>query len=182
VTSPTDTVSVPEILPFTPPDLAVTKAASVATADAGDLVTYTLEYWNVSGDSATDFTITDTYDSRYMTVVNAAGGDTSEVGTIVWTIAGPLAVEDGVQTITYTMRVKSEMPSGTTHVKNTVVIFTEDDTDTSNNTASEVVDVAEELPFLPFTGGPLSQLSLYSLLTAAAGMALLLELRRTRKA
>jgi uncharacterized repeat protein (TIGR01451 family) len=178
----TATADVEVYLPFTPPDLTITKAASVSHAGPEDVVTYTLEYRNLSGDAPEDFTITDTYDSRYMTVVNASGGDTSTVGTIVWTIPGPLHVEDGWQTITYTMRVKSEIPSGTTHVKNTVVIYTPEDSNTGNDSDSEVVDISEELPFLPFTGGPFSPLPLYSLLMAAAGMALLLGLRRRRDA
>jgi uncharacterized repeat protein (TIGR01451 family) len=176
----TATASVDVFAPFTPPDLTITKAASVATAGPGDVVTYTLHYRNLSGDAPVDFTITDTYDSRYMTVEKATGADTSVLGKIVWTIPGPLAVEDGVQTLTYTMRVKATIPSGTTHVNNTVVIFTPDDSNLTNDSATAVVDISETLPFLPFTGGPLSPLSLYALLTAAAGMALLLGLRRRR--
>ncbi|MDO8879436.1 MAG: hypothetical protein Q7W44_01330, partial [Coriobacteriia bacterium] len=173
--------NVEEFLPFTELDLAITKLANKAEADPGELITYTLTYWNTGELAAYNFTITDDFDERYVTVVDAAGG-TVVGGKITWTIAGPLAMEDGKQTITYTVRVKSAMPDGVTNVDNVVVIDHPLDSDPSNNTDDErvVVRVVVEEPFLPFTGGE------YALLIAiAAGAATLgtaLRLRRDQAA
>ncbi|MEA5075143.1 MAG: SdrD B-like domain-containing protein [Coriobacteriia bacterium] len=166
--------NVEEFLPFTELDLAITKSVNKATADPGELLTYTLTYWNTSDVVAYDFTITDDYDQRYVTVVNAAGGTVAD-GKIVWTLAGPLDKADGKQTITYTVRVVNDMPDGTTNVDNVVVIRHPDDTDPSNNTddARTVVRVGE--PFLPFTGGEYLLLIGLAALAASAGAVLRLR-------
>ena len=173
--------NIEEFLPFTELDLAITKLANKAEADPGELITYTLTYWNTGELVAYNFTITDDFDERYVTVVDAAGGTVAD-GKITWALAGPLAMEDGKQTITYTVRVKSAMPDGVTNVDNVVVIDHPLDSDPTNNTDDErvVVRVVEEEPFLPFTGGE------YALLIAiAAGAATLgtvLRLRRDQAA
>ncbi len=166
--------NVEEFLPFTELDLAITKSVNKATADPGELLTYTLTYWNTSDVVAYDFTITDDYDQRYVTVVNAAGGTVAD-GKIVWTLAGPLDKADGKQTITYTVRVVNNMPDGTTNVDNVVVIRHPGDTDPSNNTddARTVVRVGE--PFLPFTGGEYLLLIGLAALAASAGAVLRLR-------
>lgn len=161
--------NIEEFLPFTELDLAITKAVSKATAAPGDLLTYTLTYWNNGELVAYNFSIVDDYDERYLTPVDVSGG-TVAGGKITWELPGPLAMEDGKQTITYTMRVKAAMPEGTTRINNVVVIDHPLDTDPTNNTddARVVVRVVEEEPFLPFTGGE------YVLLIAvAAGAATL---------
>jgi len=168
--------NVEEFLPFTELDLAITKAVDKKTADPGDLLTYTLTYWNTSDVVAYGFTITDDFDERYVTVVDAAGGAVAN-GKIVWNMAGPLAEADGKQTITYTVRVVEDMPNGTTNVDNVVVIRHPDDSDPSNNTddARTVVRVSDEEPFLPFTGG--EYLLLIGLAALAASAGALLRLR-----
>ena len=168
--------NVEEFLPFTELDLAITKAVDKKTADPGDLLTYTLTYWNTSDVVAYGFTITDDFDERYVTVVDAAGGAVAN-GRIVWNMAGPLAEADGKQTITYTVRVVEDMPNGTTNVDNVVVIRHPDDSDPSNNTddARTVVRVSDEEPFLPFTGG--EYLLLIGLAALAASAGALLRLR-----
>jgi uncharacterized repeat protein (TIGR01451 family) len=162
--------NVEEFLPFTELDLAITKAVDKKTADPGDLLTYTLTYWNTSDVVAYGFTITDDFDERYVTVVDAAGGAVAN-GKIVWNMAGPLAEADGKQTITYTVRVVEDMPNGTTNVDNVVVIRHPDDSDPSNNTddARTVVRVSDEEPFLPFTGGEYLLLIGLAALAASAG-------------
>ncbi len=145
-----------------PPDLAVTKSANKATASPGELVTYTLTYTNTEDPLvapnaiAEDFTIADDFDGRYASVVDAAGGTVAGSG-ITWAIAGPLAPgESG--TITYTMRIDSTMPLGTTNVDNVVVIRSTGDPNPDNDSDTARVRVStgsgtEEEPFLPFTGG-----------------------------
>ncbi|MHB1135420.1 MAG: hypothetical protein ACYC1X_01335, partial [Coriobacteriia bacterium] len=169
-----ESVEVEPFLPFTEPDLAITKSVDKATAQPGQLLTYTLTYWNIGEADAYDFTITDDFDQRYVTVVNAAGGVVSD-GKIVWTLEGPLSEADGKQTITYTVRVISTMPVGTTNVDNVVVIVHPDDGDLSNNTDTARTVVREEEPFLPFTGG--EYLLLIGLAAVAATAGAVLRLR-----
>jgi uncharacterized repeat protein (TIGR01451 family) len=167
-----------EFLPFTELDLAITKAVDKPTAKPGDLLTYTLTYWNTGDLVAYNFTIVDDYDEAHLTVVDAAGG-TVAGGKITWQLPGPLAREDGKQTITYTMRVKASMPEGTTNVRNTVVIDHPLDADPTNNTDDALVIVrvpAEEEPFLPFTGG--EYMLLIVVAAAAATLGTLLRFRR----
>jgi len=147
-----------EFLPFTDIDLAITKVADVEAADPGDTITYTLTYRNLGETEASNFTIVDDFDERYVIVQDSAGGVVSD-GKITWTLAGPLSMADGPQTITYTVKVIDDMPDGTTNVDNTVVISHPDDHDPSNNSDDERVPVdnpmlpfTPEEPFLPFTG------------------------------
>jgi uncharacterized repeat protein (TIGR01451 family) len=161
--------NVEEFLPFTELDLAITKAAGVVYADPGEIVTYTLTYWNNGELPATNYTIVDDFDERYVTVVNANGGVVSG-GKITWTMAGPLAMEDGKQTLTYTVRVDEDMPDGTTYIDNVVVISHPLDSDPTNNTDNDRIIVGE--PFLPFTGGELGLILGAALLTAVFGLVL----------
>ena len=161
-------------VPFTELDLAITKTVDKTTAKPGELLTYTLTYWNTSDVVAYDFTITDDFDQRYITVVNAAGGTVAD-GKIVWSLAGPLAQADGKQTITYTARVIGTMPVGTTNIDNVVVIEHPDDSDPTNNTdrARTVVKIVrDEEPFLPFTGGEYLLLIGLAAVAATAGTVL----------
>lgn len=147
--------------PF-PPDMAIVKSVDKATADPGDLVTYTLTYTNTEdplvapNSVATNIAIMDDFDGRYSTVVNAGGGTQS--GTeLAWTVAGPVGPgESG--TISYTMRIASTMPTGTTNVDNVVVIRSAGDDNPDNDRDTARVKVAVDEPFLPFTGGELSLL------------------------
>jgi uncharacterized repeat protein (TIGR01451 family) len=159
-------------------DLAIIKAANRATAKPGDLITYTLTYWNNGELPATAFTIVDDFDERYVTVVDAGGGVVSG-GKITWTLAGPLVKADGMKTLTYSVRVNASMPVGTTYVDNVVVIDHPRDADRSNNrgTARVSVTVASE-PFLPFTGAEYLLLLAIALGVGTIGVALRLRPRR----
>ena len=170
-----ESVRVEPFLPFTEPDLTITKSVDKATADPGELLTYTLTYWNMGDAAAYDFTIEDDFDQRYVTVVDAAGGTVAD-GKIVWAFEGPLDPEDGKKTITYTVRITRDMPEGTTNVDNVVVIVDPLDGDDSNNTdrARSKVRVPGE-PFLPFTGG--EYLLLIGLAAVAATLGTVIRLR-----
>lgn len=165
-----------EFLTFTELDLAITKLADDHTVDEGQLVTYTLTYWNLmTEEDAYDYTIVDDYDERYMTIVNANGGTVAD-GKISWKFAGPLSYEMGKQTLTYTARVSSDMPEKTTYIDNVVVIDDDRDFNYSNNRDDErVVYRPEGEPFLPFTGGEYRLL--FGFAVAAAVLGLLLRLR-----
>jgi len=166
--------NIEEFLPFTELDLAITKSVDKATAEPGELLTYTLKYWNNGETVATNFTIVDDYDERYVTVVDAAGGTVSG-GKITWNLAGPLAKEDGFKTVTYTMRVVGDMPEGTTNVDN-VVISHPDDSDPTNNTDDARVRVGE--PFLPFTGTEALILLFGAVLASVAGLGMRIRASR----
>jgi uncharacterized repeat protein (TIGR01451 family) len=165
------------LLPF-PPDLSIEKTPNKEMAEPGETVTYTLVYRNLDlapNSIATNFTITDDFDGRYMTVVDDAGGAVSG-STITWFFPGPLGPGE-LGTITYRLKVNTDMPVGTTNVDNVVVLDYPDDSDTSNNRAEARVRVpvsetpADE-PFLPFTGGDAAMLMGMIALTSALGAAL----------
>ncbi|MHB8966282.1 MAG: SdrD B-like domain-containing protein, partial [Coriobacteriia bacterium] len=167
-----------DFLPFTDIDLAITKVADVESVEPGDVVTYTLTYRNLGETEAMDFTIEDDFDERYMTVVDSAGG-TVAGGTITWTLAGPLGMDDGPQTIVYTMKVIDELPEGVASIDNVVAIDHPDDNDPRNDTDDETVSVEPFLPFtpdddpfLPFTGGEALLLVLAAVISLGLGLTL----------
>ncbi len=175
-----DSLIVDVFLPFTPPDIKLEKAAIGEEFSPGDLVSYTLTYTNIGDGPASNFTIVDDYDQRYMSVEDAGGG-VDDGDKITWTIAGPVGPEEQ-GSVTYTMRLNSDFESGTTQVCNTAVATVTGDVDTSNNTASDCVSVSfveptpapeeEEEEFLPFTGGELGLIVLVALIALAGGLAL----------
>jgi uncharacterized repeat protein (TIGR01451 family) len=170
--------NIEEFLPFTELDLAITKVADRDSAAPGALVTYTLTYWNNGELAAENYTIVDDFDERYVTVVDANGGVVSG-GKITWTMAGPLALEDGKQTLTYTVRIDDDMPDGRTNVDNVVVIDHPQDADPTNNTDDERVVVRVSEQFLPFTGTEAWLLLAAALAAGTAGLALRLAPRKT---
>ncbi len=96
---------------------AFSKAADKSSASTGEIVTYTLTYTNTGSlPIAGPFTIVDNYDQLYVTPVDANGG-VDNGDTITWMDSSGLSPGES-RTITYTLRVKSDMPEGTTYVKN----------------------------------------------------------------
>jgi|GEM_PF-3150737 len=163
--------------PFTAPDVKVVKSADVRSAIPGDVITYTLTYQNIGEGTASGVTLVDDYPQAYVDVVDAGGGTVSG-GRITWEFPDSLFASDGPQTVTYTVKVKANLPAGTTVLRNTVVIATPDDTDPSNNTSSWNVTTetflpfTETEPFLPFTGGDWTLLGLAAALALGAGLGL----------
>ncbi len=164
------------------PDLAIQKSVEPTLAARGDTVAYTLTWENVGEYKAENYTITDDFDERYMTVVDPAGGVVAD-GKITWTFAGPLEPGAEPMTLTYTMQVLDTVPTDVTVVDNTVVIAHPDDTDLTNNSDDASLEIEPfapftpsnpEQPFLPFTGGDVALL----LFAAAASTAIGLLLRR----
>ena len=165
--------------PFAPfPEMSLVKDVSKSEAAAGDTLTYTLTYTMDKGDLvATDvFTIVDDYDEQYMTVVDAAGG-TVAGGKITWNLSGPLA-EGESGSITYTLKVSDEMPSGTTEIPNTACLDFVGDNTPEDNCDDALVTVRfapftpQGEPFLPFTGFDGMRLALLAMLMVVAGVAL----------
>jgi uncharacterized repeat protein (TIGR01451 family) len=149
-------------LPFSPPDLTIDKTADKTEAVAGDSVVYTLTYENLGPGVASDITIVDDFDERYVTVTDAGGGTVAD-GKITWNISGPLYAEDGAQKISYTVKIDPDLSESVKIIRNTVVISEPTEVNTDNNTDTWEVDV--EAPFLPFTGG---QVLLMALITGFA--------------
>lgn len=160
-----------KFLPFTELDLAITKVADDHTVDEGQLVKYTLTYWNNGELAAENFTIVDDYDERYLTIVDAAGGVVAG-GKITWTLPGPLVKADGMKTITYTARVIADMPDSTTNIDNVVEISHPRDTVPGNNKDNERVVYTVSEPFLPFTGGEFVLLLGFAVAVGALGLLL----------
>lgn len=159
-------------LAFTELDLAITKVADDHTVDEGQLVTYTLTYWNLSADEdAYDYTIVDDYDERYITIVDANGGTVSD-GKITWNFAGPLTAAMGEQRLSYTARVIADMPDRKTNIDNVVRISDDRDFNESNNVDDERVVYDPDDPYLPFTGGEFGLLAGAALLASVAGVML----------
>ena len=147
------------------------------TVKAGDYVIYTLTWWNNGDLAAEDYTIVDDYDERYVDVVDASGGVDAS-GKITWIFAGPLAKEDGKQTLTYKVKIKDTVSDEkTTNIDNVVVIAHPDDTDPANNTDDERVVVNPE--FLPFTGGDYALI--FAIALAAIALGGVLRFRAARR-
>jgi uncharacterized repeat protein (TIGR01451 family) len=154
-------------IPFTPPDLGIEKSVSATVVDPGQEVVYTLKYFNDGAGSATDFVIVDDYDEVNMDVVNAAGGTVSG-GKITWNIAGPLA-PGASATITYRMRVKSDVEVGTL-IDNTATISIAELSDPTMGDNTDKVRISVGEPFLPFTGADVTLLLLAAAALALAGV------------
>jgi hypothetical protein len=103
-----------------------------------------------------------------MTPVDVAGA-TASGGVLEWIDLVPLEVGES-RSITYTMRVHSNMPTGLTHVDNVAVIYP------GGDRANWRVDVTVDEPFLPFTGGEWMLLVLAA--AVSMGVGLLLRQRR----
>ncbi len=155
--------------PFTPPDVKLVKEADGTTFSPGDDITYTLTYTNVGEVPVENFTVVDDYDERYVFVVDAAGG-VDNGDTITWTIPGPLAKDESGK-ITYTMRVRGDVPDGTV-IDNTAVVNVNGDVNPANNEDNDTVEVVvEEEEFLPFTGGELGLVIFLAGLATIGGIA-----------
>jgi len=170
-----------DFLRFTELDLAITKVADDHTVDEGQLVTYTLTWWNLmTEEDAIDYTIVDDYDERYLTIVNANGG-TVAGGKITWTFAGPLSAAMGKQTLSYTARVIADMPDAVTNIDNVVVIDDDRDFNPTNNRDDERVvyrPTTPDDPFLPFTGGEYLMLLIAAATAASVGLVLRVQSRQ----
>jgi uncharacterized surface anchored protein len=164
------------ILPFTDPDLGIHKSANKSVVVPGQEVVYTLTYFNIGESNATDFVIVDDYDETKMDVVDAAGGTVSG-GKITWNIAGPLA-HDASAVITYTLRAKTGLTTGTVIDNSATISITDlrdptadDNFDTVRITVGDepYSPYTEEEDSLPFTGADVTLLLLAAAALALAG-------------
>ncbi len=121
------------------PSLHITKTAP-SSAQAGNNITYTIEYWNDGNMNATGVVITESYDEN-TTFVSATPAPDSGTNN-VWSI-GTVANDGQRHTITITVQIKSPTPNGTV-ITNAVTIDS-DQTNTQQATAQTTVGSAPTL-------------------------------------
>ncbi|BAL80367.1 DUF7619 domain-containing protein [Caldisericum exile] len=124
------------------PNLHITKTGP-SNVNAGDTITYTVEYWNDGNMTATGVVITETYDANVEFISATPSPDTGTNNR--WTI-GNVFVDNTHHTITITVKVKSPLPNGTV-IHNTVTIDS-DQTDPKDATFDTTVGSA---PILTIT-------------------------------
>ncbi|HXG55199.1 MAG TPA: tandem-95 repeat protein [Vicinamibacterales bacterium] len=128
------------------PQLTISKAASVASANPGDTVTYTISYANDSPVNVTNAVITDVLPTG-LDFVSASGGGTYNAGTrtVTWSV-GALQSNSGPASVTLTTSVTSPYPgSATTPVINTAAIASTETSATSTSAAVYVSALRAQL-------------------------------------
>ena len=135
-------------LSFTAVDLAVEKTASVATAEAGETIEYTIAVTNEGGRGATDVELVDTL-GEFVEFVSASDSGTHDAGVVTWPVFDLAA--GATREFTVTVAVISPLPVTAAGTTNTVEV-TEDgthgpDSDPSNNsdTATVTLNAAVDL-------------------------------------
>jgi len=119
------------------PSIHITKTSDKNSVQAGDTLTYTIDYYNDGNMDATGVVITETYDPNVDFVSATPQPDTGKNN--VWTI-GTLPADGTHRTIKITVKVKSPLPNGTT-IHNIVTIDS-DQTDPQQATKDVVVGSA----------------------------------------
>jgi uncharacterized repeat protein (TIGR01451 family) len=115
-------------------DLQLAKSVSSSTAQAGDIVTYTLVVTNLGPDDASDVSITDSFPAEltYSSCTATAGGSCSSQGGAFSTLAA-----NASGTITISGKLNSGLTRGTVVTNNaSVQASSPADYTTSNNSAS----------------------------------------------
>ncbi|MCC6183179.1 MAG: DUF11 domain-containing protein [Microthrixaceae bacterium] len=151
----TVTASGSDTLDVTGVDIAVTKTADVATADAGEDITYTLTVENLGDRDATGVTLSDTLGS-HVALLSASGSHSVTGNTINWT-PFPLAAH-ATTTRTVTVRVVNPLPVGASSTTNTATAADDHahgaDTDPSNNSDSALVGLGSVVDLSVDKTGP----------------------------
>lgn len=103
------------------PDLVVTKTDGGITANAGDIINYTIYYTNTGSRGATGVVLTDTIPPAYVTFVGPVGWYQVGVSNVYTRPIGSLAAGAG-GSVVISMQVAGSLPSGVYMVTNTVRI------------------------------------------------------------
>lgn len=97
--------------------------------DDTEVLTYTLNYRNVGNAEATNVSIIDDYDESRMDVYDSSGGTVSD-GKITWNIGNLEPSASGI--ITYKLKIKNNLPTGTTYIYNRATINSNETSAQSN--------------------------------------------------
>jgi len=119
------------------PDLVIDKSASPVSVKLGEIITYTINYYNDNCGTGTQIIIEDDYDEAHTEVVDDGGGIVAD-GKITFNI-GALTPEQGVQTLIYSVRV-TDVDCGAVQIVNDALISSlEPDQNIANNSISTSV-------------------------------------------
>jgi uncharacterized repeat protein (TIGR01451 family) len=102
------------------PDLTITKSDGMATATAGDTLTYTLNYTNAGNQNATGVVITDTLPAGTSFDAAMNPGWTLNSSTLTFSIGAVAA--GGTGNATLVLAIDASIPAGQTSVINTATI------------------------------------------------------------
>ena len=139
-------------LAFGRPDLWIGESAITQSTPTqpGGTITYTLTYRNNGDADATGVVITDDFDERYISIKDKGGGTVIDnPGEIMWKIGTVPAGGSG--SVSYTVTVNSDIPSGNSYLVNEATIDSyEDDWNDADNSDSLSVEVYKTVPLLWF--------------------------------
>ncbi len=140
----TDSVDVTVIAPI----LTLSKTASVAEANPGDTITYSINYENTGSGKATNVYVNDTIPNE-VTFVTSSPAYTSKSGnTYIWAIGDVCAGCSGIITIQVT--VNAAVPDETV-MRNTVTLDYSDANGNPYAQLSDYVDVTVTAPIMTIT-------------------------------
>ncbi|MBZ9572980.1 DUF11 domain-containing protein [Patescibacteria group bacterium] len=125
------------------PSLSLSKSVDKSTAQEGDILTYTLSYQNTGSGSATGVGLSDDFDENYLDIYDASGGTVSG-GKINWNIGNLGAGSSGTKI--FKVKVKDDLPQGTTYIYNKGTIDSTQTDPSQSNTVSTKVTIANNPP------------------------------------
>jgi len=129
------------------PALSLTKSDGVASAAAGQTLTYSLMYANSGNAPTSNVVITDRIPSNVTYQSCAPSGLCSQAGgTVTWTI-GTVTATTG-SAVTVTVRVSSTLPAGVRAITNTARIQTTTPGDNPSDNFTQDVDTISTVPVL----------------------------------
>lgn len=134
----------------TAPDLTIQKSDAGVTADAGDVITYTLTFANNGPQDASGVRLTEIVPANTSFVSVGSPGflcqSTGDPGDICTLTVGALAGRGGSGSETFSVRVDAGLPASVVSILNTVEIGDDGaggaDQNPLNNTASEATPIA----------------------------------------
>lgn len=105
------------------PDLVVTKTNAVEETGGSETVVFTITAQNVGSRVAAQVEVIDFIDTRVFDFVSASNGGTFDAATgrVIWQF-NTLSPNDGVLTLTMTLKVKPGLPASLDHTTNNITI------------------------------------------------------------
>ena len=135
----------PIYLPITQVVFTITKEGPVS-ANAGNIIRYTINYENVGNGSATDVTIEDLVPEHTTFIGASAGVYNPDTNTFSFYVGAGPAGTSGF--ITFDVLVLSDLPSGTTIITNQVRVLSYWGNELVDEAESNIVETRVIIPFL----------------------------------